>query len=78
MKKTKNDQSSKKSRTMLGQEIGSMEDIQTNQDFNNEHPKHTDSGFSDKNLDAGHKKVKNNIKPTVEKQIVEKKNKKGN
>ena len=45
MKKARKVQSSKKPRTMLDQEVGSMEDIKTNQDFNNEHPDHDENGL---------------------------------
>jgi hypothetical protein len=56
MKKTKNDQSSKKPRTMLDQEVGSMEDIKTNEDFNNEHPDHDENGSIKGNSDGDEKK----------------------
>lgn len=41
MKNTKNDQNSQKPPTMLDQEVGSMEDKKTNEDFNHGHPNHT-------------------------------------
>ncbi len=44
MKKAKNDQSIKKPHTMLDEEIGSMQDRKTNEDFNNEHPDHDEAG----------------------------------
>lgn len=44
MKKAKNDPSSKKPQTMLHQEVGSMQDRKTNEDFNNEHPDHDEAG----------------------------------
>lgn len=46
MKKTKNDQSSQNSNSMLGQKTGSMLDLKTNEDFNNEHPDHNDTGLT--------------------------------
>lgn len=45
MKKVKKDKSVNKPRTMLDQEVGSMEDIKTNEDFNNEHPNHDENGL---------------------------------
>ena len=45
MEKTKNDQGNQNSRSMLDQKIGSALDIKTNEDFNNEHPDHDDSGL---------------------------------
>jgi len=51
MKKTKNDRS-KKPRTMLDQEVGSMEDIKTNEDFNNQHPDHDENGLTKGNSDG--------------------------
>jgi peptide methionine sulfoxide reductase MsrB len=56
MKKTKNDQSSKKPRTMLDQEVGSMIDKKTNEDFNNEHPDHDENGIFKDNSDRDEKK----------------------
>lgn len=44
MKKAKNDPSGKKPQTMLDQEVGSMQDRKTNEDFNNEHPDHDEAG----------------------------------
>ncbi len=58
MKKTKNDQNRKKPRTMLGQEVGSMLDKKTNQDFNNEHPNHDENGLIKGNSDVEEKKFK--------------------
>ncbi len=54
MKKNKNDQRRKKPRTMLDQEVGSMEDKKTNEDFNNEHPDHDESGLIRENPDGDH------------------------
>ena len=51
MKKTKNDPRNKKPRTMLDQEVGSMEDKKTNEDFNNEHPDHHETGLKKGNSD---------------------------
>ena len=62
MKKTKNDQSGKKPRTMLDQEIGSMDDKKTNEDFNNEHPDHDENGLLKGNSDGDEKKSKKQIK----------------
>ena len=62
MKKTKNDQSSKKPRTMLDQKIGSMEDKKTNEDFNNEHPDHDDAGLIKGNSDGDNKNSTKTIK----------------
>lgn len=45
-------QSRKKPRTNLGQVVGSMEDIKTNQDFNNEHPEHDENGLKEANLEV--------------------------
>ena len=45
MEKPKNDPSSKEPRTMLDQVVGSMQDIKTNEDFNNEHPAHDENGL---------------------------------
>lgn len=63
MKKTKNDQSSKKPRTMLDQKKGSMEDIKTHEDFNNQHPNDLDEngltqGNSDGDKNNSTKKIK--------------------
>lgn len=55
MKNAKNDQSGKKPQTMLDQEIGSMQDKKTNEDFNNEHPDHDDAGFKKGNSDGKEK-----------------------
>ncbi|MCY7409373.1 MAG: hypothetical protein LH473_03810 [Chitinophagales bacterium] len=71
MKKTKNDKSSKKPRTMLDQAVGSMEDKKTNEDFNNQHPKHTESGLINENLDSGDKKMGTKGKQAIDKKIVE-------
>jgi hypothetical protein len=42
----KNNKSSNKPRTMLDQEVGSMQDKKTNEDFNNEHPDHDENGLT--------------------------------
>jgi hypothetical protein len=44
MKKAKNDLRNKKPQTMLGEEVGSMQDRKSNEDFNNEHPDHDEAG----------------------------------
>ncbi len=62
MKKTKNDQSSKKPRTMLGQKTGSMLDLKTNEDFNNEHPDHDENGLIKGNSDGDEKKSTKKLK----------------
>jgi len=56
--KTKKSQKGKKPRTMLDQEVGSMEDIKTNEDFNNEHPDHDENGLTKVNSDKAGKKSK--------------------
>ncbi len=61
MKKTKNDQSTKKTRNMLGRELGSMEDIRTHEDFNNQHPNDLDAGLTKDNSDEDDKKLKTKI-----------------
>ena len=38
-------QNKQNSQSMLGQKTGSMLDKKTNEDFNNEHPNHSDSGL---------------------------------
>ncbi len=63
MKKTKNDQSNKKTRNMLGRELGSMEDIRTHEDFNNQHPNDLDNSIlkkdnSDEDKNNSTKKLK--------------------
>ena len=55
MKKTKNDQSSKKPRTMLEQEVGSIENKKTNEDFNSVHPDHDDTRLAKDNSDGDEK-----------------------
>ena len=66
----KNDKSSQKSRTMLDQEVGSMEDKKTNEDFNNEHPKHTESGLTDENLASMKMEMGTNGKQAIDKKNV--------
>ncbi len=61
MKKAKKAQSSKKPRTMLDQEVGSMLDIKTNQDFNNEHPDHDKNGLLQGDSGKVDKKIKTKI-----------------
>lgn len=63
MKKAKNAQSSKKPRTMLDQEVGSMEDKKTNEDFNNEHPDHNDNGLIKDNSDGDKNNSTKKLKP---------------
>ena len=43
MKQAKTDQSRKKTRDMLGLEMGGMEDLKTHEDFNNQHPNELDN-----------------------------------
>jgi hypothetical protein len=62
MKKTKNDQSSKKPRTMLDQEVGSMIDKKTNEDFNNEHPDHDENGLLKGNSNGDEKNSTKKLK----------------
>ena len=62
MKKTKNDQSSKKPRTMLDQEVGSLEDKKANEDFNNKHPYHDDAGLAKGNSDGDKKNSTKKLK----------------
>ena len=45
MKKSKNNNGNKSPLTMLDQKQGSMLDIKTNEDFNNEHPDHDEQGL---------------------------------
>ena len=45
MKKSKNNNRNKSPLTMLDQKQGSMLDIKTNEDFNNEHPDHDEQGL---------------------------------
>jgi len=58
MKKTKKGKRSKKPRTKIGQVVGSMQDIKTNEDFNNQHPDHDENGLakgkSDGDADTRH------------------------
>ena len=42
MKKTKDEEASPSSRSMLNQKTGGILDKKTNEDFNNEHPDHAD------------------------------------
>jgi hypothetical protein len=58
MKKAKIDPISKKRRTMLDQEVGSMQDKKTNEDFNNEHPDHDDAGLTKGNSGGDEKNQK--------------------
>ena len=62
MKKIKNDQSSQKHRTMLGQKTGSMLDLKTNEDFNNEHPDHDENGLTNINSDGDEKNSTKKLK----------------
>ena len=57
MKKTKNDQSSNKPRTMFDLEVGSMEDLKTHEDFNNEHPNELDNAVRQKTIQTETKKI---------------------
>lgn len=56
MKKTKNDQSNKKNLDMLGLELGSMENLKTHEDFNNQHPNELDNTILTKDNSEGDKK----------------------
>lgn len=53
MDKIKKEQGNLNSRSMLDQNIGSALDIKTNEDFNNEHPDHDESGFIKENHNHG-------------------------
>ncbi len=59
MKKVKE---SKNSNTMLGQKIGSMLDVKTNEDFNNVHPDHDENGLTEDNSVGRDKKPTNKLK----------------
>ncbi len=56
MKKTKNDQSKKKTLDMLGLEMGGMENLKTHEDFNNQHPNELDNSILTKDNSDGDKK----------------------
>lgn len=63
MKKIKSAKSSKKPHTMLDQEIGSMEDIRTHEDFNNQHPNELeDPGLTKDNSDGDKKNSTKKLK----------------
>ncbi len=62
MKKSKIEKSSKKPRTMLDQVVGSMQDIKTNQDFNNEHPDHDENGLKNVHSDGDEKNSTKKVK----------------
>ena len=70
MKKTKNDQPSKKTKNMLGDEIGGMEDLRTHEDFNNQHPNEIDPSIKKKEKTTENDKIskkKSLVKPTKSK-----------
>ncbi|MEO6540851.1 MAG: hypothetical protein ABIN74_07685 [Ferruginibacter sp.] len=56
MKQAKTDQSRKKTRDMLGLEMGGMEDLKTHEDFNNQHPNELDNSILTKDNSDGDKK----------------------
>ncbi len=58
MKKVKG---SKNSNTMLGQKIGSMLDLKTNEDFSNLHPDQDDTGLTEANSDGNDKSSANKL-----------------
>ncbi len=59
MKKIKG---SKNSNSMLDQKTGSMLDVKTNEDFNNEHPDHDDAGLIKGNSGGDDKKPASKLK----------------
>ncbi len=63
MKKRKNNQRSKNSITMLGQKTGSMLDLKTNEDFNNQHPDHDDTSLINNDSEGLEIKSTNKIRP---------------
>jgi hypothetical protein len=64
MKKTKNDQPKKKTLDMLGLEMGSMENLKTHEDFNNQHPNELDNSILTKdNSEGDEKNSKKKLKP---------------
>ncbi|MEO7444332.1 MAG: hypothetical protein ABIT96_02820 [Ferruginibacter sp.] len=60
MKQEKTDQSKKKTRDMLGLEMGGMENLKTHEDFNNQHPNELDNTILKKDNAGGDKKVSTN------------------
>ncbi len=56
MKQEKADQSRKKTRDMLGLEMGGMENLKTHEDFNNQHPNELDIIVLAKDNSGGDKK----------------------
>ena len=63
---------------MLGQKTGSMLDKKTNEDFNNVHPDHDDSGLIDDGSISDDKDISTNAKQTPDKKKPETKLKKEN
>ena len=64
MKKTKTDQSRKKTLTMLDLEMGGMEDLKTHEDFNNQHPNELDNtGLTKDNSDGDENNSIKKLKP---------------
>lgn len=63
MKQPKTDQSRKKTLDMLGLEMGSMENLKTHEDFNNQHPNELDNSILTKdNSDGDEKKLTKKLK----------------
>ncbi len=64
MKKNTNDQGSKKPKTMFELEVGSMEDLKTHEDFNNEHPNELDElALKQRNSDRDKNNSTKKLKP---------------
>lgn len=63
--KNKKDPRNKNYRSMLDQTIGSALDLKTNEDFNNEHPDHDDSGLINANSIPEGKKTGKKYKQTL-------------
>ena len=69
-------QNKQNSQNMLGQKTGSMLDKKTNEDFNNEHPNHNDSGLMDDGSTPVSKNINGNAKQITDKKKLETKLKK--
>ncbi len=67
MDKNKSDVNNQNSRSMLDQKRGSMLDKKTNEDFNNEHPDHDDSGVINDSSISDEKNVVRENKQTIKK-----------
>lgn len=76
MVKLQKDQSNRNSRSMLDQKTGSMLDKKTNEDFNNEHPDHNDSGLIKGSPTPDDKNIETNAQQIVDKKNLETKLKK--